>query len=150
MAQGTLTLFEEFALTIANGVHDLDTDSFKIALISDTGPLSAATATPDLGDFSEVSGGTSYTAGGEALTTTWTEAGGTASFKSTQGTITWSQDASGPTNIRSGIIYNTSAAGNNAIAFVDFTSDNGTTAISLQDGDITWTPDGSQNIFTLA
>jgi hypothetical protein len=148
MAQGTLTLFEEFAKNIGDGTHDLDGDTFKIALIT-TIPT-AADATPALGDYTEVSGG-GYTGGGQTLTTTWTEAGGTADFKHTGGTITWSQNGTGPTNIKAGIIYNTSSAVTNAaVCFIDFTSD-GTTAISLQDGDITWTPEATQNrIFSLS
>lgn len=147
MAQGTLTLFEEFALNIGDGTHDLDANSFKIALIT-TIPT-AADATPALGDYTEVSGG-GYSAGGEALTTTWTEASGTADFKHTGGTITWSQNGTGPTNIKAGLIYNDTNVGKEAVCFIDFTAD-GTTAISLQDGDITWTPEAAQNrIFSLS
>jgi hypothetical protein len=150
MAQGTLTLFEEFSKTLADGTHDMDGDTFKIALVSNSISGMAATATPVLGDFTQVTG-TNYTAGGAALTTTWTEAGGTSSFKSTQGTITWTTHASGPSDIKTGIIYNTtSAVTGAAVAFIDFTADAGTTAISLIDGDITWTPDGSTNIYTLS
>lgn len=148
MAQGTLTLFEEFSLQIANGTHDMDNDTFKLALIT-TLPT-ASQATPALGDFTEVSGA-GYTAGGQTLTTTWTEAGGTATFATDGSTITWSQNGSGPTNIVAGIIYNDTAAGDPAICFIDFTTDNGTTPISLQDGDITWTAEAAQDrIFTLS
>lgn len=148
MAQGTLTLFEEFSLNIGDGTHDLDADTFKLALIT-TLPTAAAT-TPALGDFTEVSG-TGYTAGGETLTTTWTEAGGTSAFRHTGGTITWTQDGAGPTNIVAGLIYNDTNVGKEAICFIDFTTDGGTTPISLQDGDITWTPEAAQNrIFELS
>lgn len=150
MAQGTLLTYEEFRLDIGDGTHDLDGDSFKIALIT-TLPT-VADGSPALGDYTEVAGGNGYTTGGAALTTTWTEAGGTADFKHTGGTITWTQNASGPTNIKAGLIYNiTTAVTGSAVAFVDFTGDNGTTAISLQDGDITWTPEASQDrIFALS
>lgn len=150
MAQGTLTVFEEFRKSIGDGTHDLDTNAFKIALIT-TLPL-AADATPALGDYTEVAGGNGYTTGGEALTTTWTEAAGTADFKHTGGTITWTQNASGPTNIIAGLIYDTTTAVTGAaVAFIDFTTDAGSTAISLVDGDITWTPEAAQNrIFSLA
>jgi hypothetical protein len=147
VAQGTLLTFNEFRLTIGNGTHDLAADSFKIALITTLPTL--ADPTPALGDYTEVTG-SGYTAGGEALTTTWTETSGAADFKHTGGTITWTQDGAGPTNIVAGLIYNT-AAGNDAVAFIDFTADGGTTPISLQDGDITWTPEAVENrIFRLA
>ena len=150
MAQGTVTLFEEFSKYIGDGSHDLDADSFKVALLSDvigTG-INASDATPDFADYTEVTGGTSYTAGGEAITATWTELNGTATFEVTTATTTWTQDASGPTNINTALIYNTTHAGtNDAVAFMDM-RDGGTTAISLQDGDITIT--WAANLFTLS
>lgn len=150
MAQGTLTLFEEYSKTIGDGSHSLGTDSFKVMLITEavgTG-ITAADATPDSSDYTEVSG-TGYTAGGEAITLTWTETGGTSTLAVSSGNTVWSYNAAGPTNIKTALIYNTSHAGtNDAIAFIDMTDDGGTTPISLQDGDITiaWQP----NIHTLA
>lgn len=148
MAQGTLTLFEEFSLYIGDGSHDLNTDTFKLALINNTTVPTAATLTPDFADFTEVTG-TGYTAGGETLTITWTEAGGTATFDSTTNP-SWTQNGAGPTDIYYAIIYNTSHTGtNDAVAFIDMTADAGVTPISLQDGDISITFDAS-GIFTVA
>jgi hypothetical protein len=151
MAQGTVTLFEEFSLKIADGTHDLSsaTGTWKVALLSDvigTG-ITAADVDPDISDYTQVTGGTSYTAGGETVAQTWTEAGGTATFEITTATTTWTQDASGPTNINTALIYDDSLVGNNAIGFMDM-RDGGTTAISLQDGDITIT--WAANLFTLS
>lgn len=149
MAQGTLTTFEEFRLNIGDGSHDLDNDSFKVMLITNATVPTAADTTPDSADYTEVSGD-NYTAGGEALTTTWTEVGGTASFKVTSGTVTWTYHATGPNNIYYAIVYNTTHAGtNDAVAFIDMTADSGTTPISLQDGDITLTFHAN-GIFTLS
>ena len=148
MAQGDLVLFEEFSKYIGDGSHDLDNDTFKCALITNAVVPTAATATPDFADFTEVSGG-GYTAGGETLTITWTEAGGTATFDSTVNP-SWTQNGTGPTNIYYAIIYNTTHAGtNDAVAFIDMTTDGGTTPISLQAGDISITFNAS-GIFTLA
>lgn len=151
MAQGTLTLFEEFSKNIGDGSHDLDADSFKVMLITQqvggTPTITAADATPDSADYTEVTG-TGYTAGGEAITVTWTEANGTATFQVTSGATSWTQNGAGPATIKTALIYNTTHAGtNDAIGFIDMTTD-GTTAISLIDGDITitWNP----NIFTLS
>ncbi len=151
MAQGTLALFEEFALYIANNSHNLASDSFKIMLITEqvgaTATITPSDATPDSADYTEVSGG-GYTAGGLAITVTWTEAAGTATFQVTSGNSVWSQNGTGPTTIKTGLIYNTTHAGtNDAVGFIDMTAD-GTTAISLVAGDITitWNP----TIFTLA
>lgn len=151
MAQGTLKLFEEFADYIADGSHDFDADSFKVMLITQqvggTPTITAADATPDSADYTEVTG-TGYTAGGEALTTpTFTEAAGVATFDDGAASITWSQNGAGPTNIKTALLYNTSHVGtNDAIGYIDMTAD-GTTAISLQAGDITIT--WGSSIFTV-
>mgnify|MGYP000962472875 CR=1 FL=1 len=147
MPQGTLTVFEEFKKTIGDGTHDMDTNAFKLALIT-TIPTEAD-ASPSLDNYTEVTG-SNYTAGGLALTTTWTESAGISDFIHTGGTLVWLQHATGPTNIKAGVIYNTtSAVTNAAVCFIDFTSD-GVTPVSLADGDITWTPEAVQSrIFTL-
>lgn len=148
MAQGTLTLFEEFSKYIADGSHDLDNDTFKCMLVTNATVPTAALATPDSADFTEVSG-TGYTAGGETLTITWTEAGGTATFDSSANP-SWTKNASGPTNIYYAIIYNSTHAGtNDAVGFIDMTSDGGTTPLSLASGDISITFNAS-GIFTLS
>lgn len=147
MAQGTLTLFDAFSLNIGDGTHDLDNDTYKIALIT-TLP-NKNTVTPTLGDFTEVTG-TGYTAGGQTLTTVFTNTANVSVFRHTGGTITWAQNGAGPTNIVAGIIYNDTNVGKEAVCFIDFTTDAGTTPISLQDGDITWTPEAAnQRIFEL-
>ena len=144
MAQGSLTVFEEFRLYIGDGSHDLVNDSFKIALIT-TIPTAAA-ATPDLADFTEVTG-TNYTAGGESTAVTYTEVGGVATFDVAD--VSWTQNGAGPTDIKGGLLYNTTHAGtNDAVAFIDMTVDSGTTPISLVDGDISIAINAS-GIFTL-
>ena len=60
MAQGAVTLFNEFPEELLKGTHDFDTHVFKLALIT-TLPT-ATQATPQLADFTEVSG-SNYTAG---------------------------------------------------------------------------------------
>ncbi len=145
MAQGALVLFEEFSLEIADGVFDLDTDSFKLHLLT-TIPT-AATASPTLSDFTEVSGGT-YAA--QSLTVTWLEAAGVATFDATGSpACTFAQDAaSGPTDIKGGLICRVGGSVE-ALGYVDMTVDGGTTPISMKAGDITWEPNAS-GIFTLS
>ncbi len=152
MAQGDLVVFEEFVQDLCGGVFNLQTggDTIKIALITDAVTAIAATATPRLADFTQVTGGNGYTTGGETLgNIVGAEAGGVFTFDDT-GTpsASWTQNGSGPTDIFQAIIYSSTAAADQAIAFVDMTADSGTTPISLQDGDITWTPNAS-GIFTL-
>lgn len=144
MAQGTLALFELFAKHIGDKSHDLDvaTDVYKVMLVSEqvggTPTIAPGDASPDSSDYTEVVG-TNYAAGGETITISWTEAAGVATWQVTSGTITWSQHAAGPTDIKTAVIYNSSHLGaNDAIGFVDMTAD-GTTAVSLVDGDVTLT-----------
>ncbi len=152
MAQGDLTMFEEFSLTIGQSIFDFTTstgDTFKLALL-DTIP-SASLATPTWSDVSgdEVSG-TGYTSGGATFaSTTWAEAAGTATFDEDTGppSVTWGQNGAGPTDIRAGVIYSDTATNDDLICFIDFTPD-GSSPISLVDGDITWAPNAS-GIFTL-
>jgi hypothetical protein len=136
MAQGDWVTFEEFSLDLGSGVHDLSSDTLKLALVDDTITPTAADATPTWADYSanEVTGGTSYTAGGEALTgVSYTEADGVSTLDDT-GNVTWAQDGSGPTDIYWAILYNDDAAADQAIGFIDMGG-----PVSLQDGDVTVT-----------
>ena len=144
MAAGDLTVFNEAKQNLFNGTLT-STDTWKCMLIT-TLPT-AADLTPDSSDYTEVTG-TNYTAGGETLTVTWNESSGTVTFDSTVNP-SWTQHASGPNNIKAAVIYSTTAATEDALAFIDMTSDGGTTAISLADGDISITFNAS-GIFTLA
>ncbi len=146
MAQGDFTLFEEFADYIGDGSHDLDGDTFSLILIT-TLPT-AAQATPDRADFTEVTAGGGYTAGGIALTTTYTEVGGVATFDSSTNP-SWTASAGSPTNIVAGLLVNDTHVGtNDAIGYIDLTTDAGTTPISLVAGDITVTWNAS-GVFTV-
>ena len=148
-AQGTLTMFKGVASAIANGTHDMAYDTFKLALV--TSLPSATVSSPALGDYTQVTG-TGYTAGGLTLTTTWTtdsNSNGIAIFGCSV-PVEWTTNPAGPTNIKAGIIYNYSATSpvGAALCFIDFTTDGGTTAISLQTGNITWSA-GSNEIFRI-
>lgn len=152
MAQGTFALFEEFALSLANGYHDLDTDTFSVILVSDAITGMAATGTPDRTSFTECTPGGGYSTGGITLTTPlWTETGGQATFDHAvaQPSITWTAAGSSPTDIKTAILVNDAAgAVYDAIGFIDMTADDGATAISLVAGNITITW-GAGGIFTV-
>ena len=115
-------------------------ETFKVGLIDNSTPPTAADATPRWGDYSgnEVSG-TGYTAGGATLSGTSTaEASGVTTFDDT-GNVTWSQNGAGPTNVYWAILYNDTAASDQAVGFLDMGG-----PVSLQDGDIsiTWNASG--------
>lgn len=138
MAQGTLLFVDNFSESLSKGNHNLAPagDTIKVMLISE-GVASVLTSSVDSSAFTEVSGG-GYTAGGVALTNTLSETGGTTTFGSSVNP-SWTQNGSGPTNIKTALIYNTIAASEDLIAYIDMTVDGGTTAISLQSGDISIT-----------
>lgn len=149
MAQGTFTLFNEFAESVADGRIDLDTHTFKVGLVTlqvgGTPTIAATDAVPCWGaggttnlSSSEVTPGGGYTTGGATLTSvTWAQSSGVGTFDSAD--VSWTSSASGdPTTIKTAVLYSDTAANKDAVGFMDLTSD-GTTAISLLAGDISIT-----------
>jgi len=97
MAQGDLTIFDEAKLALLDGTHDLDTHTFKVMFISNATVPAAADVTPVKADYTEVSGG-NFTAGGDTMTVSLTEAAGTVTFDFTTN-ISNAKNASNPTNV---------------------------------------------------
>lgn len=120
MAQGDVTIFNEAKAKMLDGDW-ASTDNFSLAICDNTLAPTAATATPTLGDFTEVGTSGSYTAGGTslgALSALVSQTGGSAKFDS--GTNpTWAKHASNDTDAYWGIIYNSTDVANDAIAYVD-------------------------------
>lgn len=145
MAQGDLTLFNEFSAELLGGTHDLAAsgNTIKVALIT-TLPTASQT-TPTLSDFTQVSG-TGYTAGGAEISSGMavTNVSGSTYKWDSSVNPSWTQNGAGPTNIIAALIYNDTDASDKAIGFVDMTTDGGTTPISLQAGNvsITWNASG--------
>lgn len=133
MAQGTAALFNEFSEEFARGTHAFGTHTFTIALIT-TLPVVTQT-TPTLSDFTVVSGG-SYANVNATVSISRTGAQTTIDITNNP---TWSQDGSGPTNIRAALIYNNTDATDKCVGFIDMTTDNGTTPVSMQAGDVSLT-----------
>ncbi len=122
MAQGDVTIFEEFSKDLGNKVHNLGSDTFYIGLIDNTAAPTAADATPRWADYSgnEVSTAGGYTAGGEDVTASvapYAEANGVGTFKLTS--ITIAQNGSGFEDAYWGIVYNGTASNDEAVGFVD-------------------------------
>jgi len=142
MAQGTVSVFEEFIRDVGEEDHNLNGDTHKIALYTTT--MATDTAAPVYTTTNECSG-TNYSAAGETANITYAEAGGTGTLA--LGTaVTWSADASGPDDVRFARVYSDSAAAKEAIAEIDMRA-GGTTALDLGDGDITI---GTGTILTIA
>lgn len=140
MAQGTITVFDEAALSTHDGRIDLKTDTLKVALVSVI--PTAADAVPTWGtggttneSTNEVTAGGGYTAGGITLTSqTLTLSGAVAALKASN--ITWTSSGSGdPSNIKAAVLYSDTATNKDCIAYMDCTPD-GSTPISLLSGNI--------------
>jgi hypothetical protein len=119
------TLTTSFKQDILLGVHDLDTDTLKMALYLATADLGAATTVyTTAGETS----GTGYTAGGNTLT------GVTVLTADTTAYVDFADPTWNPANFtaRGALIYNASK-GNKAIAVLDFGSDKtATTTFTVQ------------------
>jgi len=125
MATGDVTLFDQFLVDMANGVHDLTSDSIKQAYIGNAVTPAVTTADPRWGaggstnlSTDEQSGG-NFTAGGVVLASfAATLAAGAVKLDYTDPAQV-ATNASNPTAIYHAVIYNDTAAGKNAIAAIE-------------------------------
>jgi len=142
----TTAICKSFKEELLGGVHDLDTDTLKVALIKDTPTGTYDTNTANYTDVtgnSDEAVGTGYTAGGQDLDSVTISLDGTTAIidiaDETFSTVTVSADGC--------IIYN-SSQGNKAIAVFDF---GGTKSSTNGDFTIVFpTADASNAILRLA
>lgn len=145
MARGDITIFQEAMAKMLDGDW-ASSDHFYCAICDNTTTPTAATATPTLGDFTEVGTGGSYVAGGTDLGTLAdlvSQTGGTMKFDSATNP-TWAQNASNDNDAYWGIVYNYTDAGKDALLFVDL---GGPVDMTAGDLTITWNNSG---LFTIA
>jgi hypothetical protein len=126
----TTAMCNSFKQELLGGVHDLDTDTLKIALIkaTPTGTYGAATTNySDVTGNSDEATGTNYTAGGQNLDSATITLSGSTAFvdfaDEVFSTLTLAADGA--------IIYNSSQL-NKAIAVFDFGS-----TVTATNGDFT-------------
>jgi hypothetical protein len=144
MARGEVVVFEEAKAKMIVG-NWASTDEFWCAICDNTATPAAATATPVIGDFTQVGTGGTYVDGGltlGALSALVSEAAGVMTFDSATNP-TWAQDAGNDVDAYWGIIYNYTDAGKDAVAFVDL---GGPVDMSAGALTITWSATG---IFTI-
>ena len=107
-------LCTSFKVQLFQGVHDFPDHAFRLALYGEAATLTAATTAYTTAEEIAASGG--YTTGGVMLTpSTPVAAGTTAVVSFTALTI-----AGAALRARGGLIYNSTAAGNPAVAVLDF------------------------------
>jgi hypothetical protein len=108
----TQTATTSFKAELLQGIHDFNTDTFKIALYLATADLGASTTVyAATGETS----GTGYTAGGETMTGISVNAAGYVNFAN----VSWNPAVF---TARGALIYNSSKA-NKSVAVLDFGSD---------------------------
>lgn len=151
MAQGDVTLFNQFKLDVGLKLHDLNADVVKGGFVTSTTTPTASTADPRWGaggttNFSsnEVTPGGNYAAGGPDIVNTYTGAAGTSTFDASDTALDIAQAGANPTNARWIILYNDTDAGKRCIGFIDLGSVTDLSAGSL---DITINASG---LFTLS
>ena len=141
MAKGDFVVFAQSKLDRGKKIHNLSADSLMFACIkslanggfdpseTDTDPRWGVGGGVNL-STSEVAAGGNYPAGGVALATvTWALTGAEAKLDSADVNI--AIHAANPTNARWAIVYNNTAAGKQAIGYVDFGGDIDITADDL-------------------
>jgi len=142
----TTAMCTSFKQELLGGIHDLDTDSIKLALIkaSPTGTYGAATTNySDVTGNSDEASGTNYSAGGQVLD------GATISTDGTTAIVDFTDEVFADVTVSADgcIIYN-SSQGNKAICVIDF---GGT--VSATAGDLTIefpTADASNAVIRIA
>ncbi len=144
MATGDLVVFDEAKAKMLDGDWAA-TDNFYLAICTNAAVPAAATATPVLGDFTQVTAAGTYTTGGTdlgALSTLVTEAAGTMKFDSATNP-TWAQDGSNGTDAYWGIVYNQTDGNKDALCFIDLGG-----AVDMTAGALTVTWNGA-GLFTI-
>ena len=145
MAQGTLVVFDEAKAKMLSGDW-ASTDHFYIAICDNTTTPAASTATPVIGDFTQVGASGTYVDGGTdlgALSALVTEADGTVTFDSSV-SPSWAKDASNDVDAYWAIVYNYTGAGKDCLCFIDLDG-----PVDMTAGDLTLTFNAS-GLFTIA
>lgn len=140
MARGDLLVFEEAMAKMLDGDW-ASTDHLYCAICDDTATPAASTATPVIGDFTQVGAAGTYITNGTdlgAISAIVTEAAGVVTLDSATNP-TWAQDASNDVDAYWAVVYNFTDAGKDALFFVDLGGPVDMTAGPLT---VTWNASG--------
>jgi len=127
MAAGDFTWFTQAKVDLGNKIHNLGSggDTLKLALVTAVVTPTETDAAPHFGgsgttnySTNQVSAGGNYSAGGATLASqTFVASSANAKFDADD--VSWSKNASNPTNARWGILYNSTDSSKRALGFVD-------------------------------
>lgn len=127
MARGDFLLFNEFLIFMGEKLINMETDTFKLALIDSviTPLVDTANPTWEVGssqdyDGNEVSTGGGYPAGGMTMgAAELVRAAAVATFDDDDSDFSLTQNGSGFTDAKWGILYSDTATLKNAVGFLD-------------------------------
>jgi hypothetical protein len=128
MAAGDFKWFAQGLQDLGNKIHDLDSDDWRMGIVTSTTTPAVNTSAPHWGGTgttnfatNQVATGTAYTGPIVLTAEAWTLNATGAAMDVADVTI--AQDASGFTNGRWGIIYNNTDANKRAVGYLDLGSD---------------------------
>lgn len=145
MAADAIQFYDAFKKNIASGLIDLDSHTFKLALVTSSYSFNAAHA--EYADITnELPTGLGYTAGGATLTSvTWNQSAGVAAFDAAD--VSWTASG-GSLVFRRGILYDDTASGKPLVGAILF---NNTPAdVTVTDGNTFYVQWNSTGVFTLS
>lgn len=140
MAAGDFRVFYEYLGYAFDGGFEA-ADDLKVALVTSAAAPAQTTATPTLSDFTEVTPGGNYSAGGISIGNIGacvTQSSNVMTFDSATNP-SWAVDAGNPTNARYAIVYNDTDATDRCIGYVDLGADIDMSTTTLT---ITWNASG--------
>jgi len=109
--------FNQFVADVANKVHNLGSDTLKVAL-TNTAPVATNTV---FANIVEIAAGNGYVAGGaQATLVSSAQSGGLYTLKLNN--VTFTATGSSIANFRYVVLYNATAAGGNLIGWYDYGS----------------------------
>ena len=147
MAAGKWKLYEQAKLDIANGLMDLDTHSFKIALFLSTSNCNTLSGTTTLASLTnQVATANGYTQNSKAVTLTTSNSGGTITVDETTNP-TWTASG-GSITARFAVIYNDTHASKQALCVCLL--DTAPADVTATDGNTFTITQNASGIFTIS
>lgn len=137
----SMTKFYSFVEALAEKVHNLGSDTLKLAL-TNSAPSQSNT---QLSDITQISTGNGYSAGG-SQTTQSSSAQSSGTYKLVSGDVTFTASGGQIGPFRYVVLYNDTATNDELIGYYDYGS-----ALTLNDGDsFTVAFDGTNGVLTIA
>lgn len=146
-AAGKWKLYEQAKLDIANGLMDLDTHSFKIALFTSVSNCNTLSGTTTLSSLTnQVATANGYTQNSKAVTITTANSGGTITVDETTNP-SWTANG-GSITARFAVIYNDTHASKQALCVCLL--DTAPADVTATDGNTFTITQNSSGIFTIS